>query len=177
MFGGELLLAWHVATTKPFSEMIAEEALKQKGFQPFNPKCYSVRVVKGRRTWTERCYMPGYIFIRFDSVDDRWPVINNTRGIRSLLYSAVEKPAPLREAVMQSIIDRCNGDGVVKEEELDLALTKVIPIGTMVRLLEGPFQGFSGPVIARQSDRVKVMLSLFGRPTETKVDLKSLELA
>lgn len=168
------MLAWHVATTKPFSEMIAEDELKRKGFQPFNPKCVSLRINKGRRTWTERCYMPGYIFIRFDASEDRWPIINSTRGIRSLLYSTVEKPAPLREAAMQLIIDRCNGD-TVREEELDLELTKVIPIGTMVRLFDGPFAGFTGRVKWRHADRVKVVLSLFGRATEATVDVKAIE--
>lgn len=170
------MLAWHAAVTQPFSEMVAEENLKRQGFQPFNPKCYSERITRGRRVLTERCYIPGYIFVRFDSVNDRWEAINSTRGIKSLMYAASEKPAPIREAVMQVLLDRCNGD-VVKAEDLDLAISRVIPIGALVKVTEGPFEGFVGPVKWNHNERVKVMLSLFGRSNPVKLPTTHVALA
>lgn len=175
--GRSHMLTWHVAATKPFCEMIAEEGLKKKGFAPFNPKCYVQRVVRGRRTWTERCYIPGYIFIRFDPVEDRrWPQINYVRGVASLLYSASERPAPIREQAMNVILERCNGD-VVKAEDIDLALSRVVPIGAMVRVQEGTFEGFVGRVAWSHEDRVKVVLSLFGRDTKVALPTKHVVMA
>jgi transcription antitermination factor NusG len=159
-------LNWHVATVKPFQEMIAEQGLRNKGFQPFNPKVYTQRVVRGARTWTERPYIPGYIFIRFDPVEDvHWPKINYVRGIQSLLYSASEKPAPIKDAAMAVLLDCCNGDRV-KAEDIDLALTKVLPVGSTVRVVNGAFSEFVGKVAWSDQDRVKVVLSLFGRQTK-----------
>lgn len=170
-------LCWHVATCKPFSEMIAEKSLTSKGFLAFNPKYYTERVTRGRRTWTERCYIPGYIFIRFDPVEDeRWPQINFARGIQTLLYSSAERPAPIRETAMNVLLDRCNGDRV-KAEEIDVALSRVVPIGSVVRVTEGSFEGFTGKVVWSAEDRLKVVLSLFGRPTKVSLANKAVALA
>lgn len=170
------VLTWHVAKTKPFSEMIAEASLHSKGFEAFNPKCYSHRVVRGRRTWTERCYIPGYIFIRFDPIEDeRWPQINFARGIQSLLYSASEKPAPIRDVVMNVLLDRCDGDRV-KAEEIDNVISRIIPVGATVRLQEGPFEGFTGKVVWSEDDRLKAVLSVFGRATKVTLPYKSVTM-
>lgn len=168
---------WHVAQTKPFSEMIAEEGLRRKGFQPFNPKCYSQRVVRGARTWTEHCYIPGYIFVRFDRLENpQWPTINYVRGIQRLLYSSSETPAPISDIAMNVLLDRCNGDRV-KAEDIDLALSKMLPIGSDVRVLEGPFVNFVGKVSWSSEERIKIVLSLFGRQTETTLSNRAVVLA
>ena len=172
-----MALSWHVASCKPFSEMIAEDGLRRKGFQPFLPKVYTQRIVRGRRTWTERCYIPSYIFIHFDPVEDvHWPKINYVRGINSLLYSASEKPAPIKDAVMAVLLDRCNGDRV-KAEDIDIALSRVVPIGSMVRLQEGPFTGFVGKVVWSTEDRLKALLSVFGRPTKVSLSNRQVVMA
>jgi transcription antitermination factor NusG len=171
------MLTWHVAQTKPFFEMIAEDGLRRKGFCPFNPKVYEERLVRGRRTWTERCYIPGYIFIRFDPLEDvHWPKINYVRGIHTLLYSASEKPAPIKDAAMAVLLDRCNGDRV-KAEDIDLALSRVVPIGSMVRVVEGTFSEFVGKVSWSAADRVKVVLSLFGRATNVSLPSRNVVMA
>lgn len=171
------MISWHVATSKPFSERIAEESLKRKGFAAFVPKVYTQSLVRGRRTWTERCYIPGYVFVRFDPVEDeRWPTINYARGIQTLLYAASERPAPIRESAMNVILDRCNGD-IVKAEDIDLALSRILPIGSMVRVQEGTFEGFVGKVAWSAQDRLKVVLSLFGRATKVSLLSKNVVMA
>ncbi len=156
--------------------MVAEEGLRRKGFQPFNPKCYAQRVVRGARTWTERPYIPGYIFVQFDPVEDNhWPTINFVRGIQTLLYSANEKPARIRDAAMAVLLDRCNGDRV-KAEDIDAALSKIVPIGSVVRVVAGSFEGFTGRVEWSDQDRVRVLLSLFGRPTKAVMLSRAVEL-
>lgn len=171
------MMSWYAAQTKPFSEMVAEASLGSKGFTVFNPKYYTERLTRGRRTWTERCYIPGYVFVRFDPVEDeRWPQINFARGIQTLLYSSVERPAPIRDKAMDVLINRCNGDRV-KAEELDFALSRVVPVGSVVRVGEGPFEGFIGKVVWSAEDRLRVVLSLFGRQTKVALSNKAVELA
>ena len=171
-----MALSWHVARTKNFSEMIAEKALRDKGFSSFNPKCYTERFTRGRRVLTERCYIPGYIFIQFDPVEQpNWPSINYTRGIHSLLYMGPEKAAPIRDSAMNIILDRCNGDRV-KAEDIDFAISKIIPVGANVKIVDGPFAGFEGPVKWSDGQRIKVLLSLFGRPMQTGFKSKHVEL-
>lgn len=172
-----MALSWHIASVKPFSEMIAENGLRSKGFQPFNPKVYTQKIVRGARTWTERPYISGYIFIRFDANEDtRWPTINYVRGIQTLLYSGPERPAPIKDAAMAVLLDRCNGDRV-KAEDIDLALSKVCPVGSMVRVVDGTFTDFVGKVAWSDQDRVKVVLSLFGRQTKVAMPSRAVVMA
>lgn len=171
------MISWHVATTKPFSEMIAENGLRNKGFFPFNPKVYTQRIVRGARTWTERPYIPGYIFVRFDPDEDsNWPQINFVRGVQTLLYSASERPAPIKDAAMAVLLDRCNGDRV-KAEDIDFALSKVFPVGSSVRLVDGAFSQFVGKVAWSDQDRVKVVLSLFGRQAKLTMPSRFVAMA
>jgi transcription antitermination factor NusG len=169
------MMRWHVVQTKPFSEMLAEEGIRRKGFQPFNPKVYVHRIVRGARTWTERCYIPGYIFVQFDAeAQPQWPTINFVRGVKALLYSAHETPAPVRDSAMRVLFERCNGDRV-KAEDIDTALSRVLPLDAQVRILSGPFEHHVGRVAWTDAERVRVVLSLFGRAT--KVELKTRAVA
>lgn len=171
------MLNWYVSTTKPFSEFVAERSLAAKGFNAFLPKYYTERIVRGSRTWTERCYIPGYIFVRFDPIEDeRWPQINFARGVHSLLYSSHERPAPIRDKVMNVILERCNGDRV-KAEDIDVAISNVLPIGSMVRVEQGTFEGFVGKVAWSVEDRLKVVLSLFGRQTKVSLPREHVVMA
>lgn len=170
------MLTWQVATVKPLCQLIAEENLRRKGFQAFNPKCYTQRIVRGVRMWIERFYIPGYIFVQFDPVEQtNWPTINYVRGIRSLLYSGVEKPAAVRDAAMRILFDRCNGDRV-KVEDIDAALSRIMPVGSNVRVNDGPLTGHKAVVEWSDADRVNVVLSLFGRPIKTSLPSRSVEL-
>lgn len=172
-----MTLCWHVATVKQFSERVAEKDLGVKGFTVFLPKYYTEQSSRGMRTWTERCYVPGYIFVRFDpEVDEHWPNINFARGIRTLLYSSAEKPAPIRDVVMNVLIDRCNGDRV-KAEELDAALSRVFPVGSTVRVVAGALEGHVAKVVWSAEDRLKIMLSVFGRATKVSLSSRSVEFA
>jgi transcription antitermination factor NusG len=163
---------WYVATTQPFSEMIAEASLSRIGIQSFNPKCRAVKIIRGRRIITERPYIAGYIFCRFDRDEDyAWRKIHSQRGIRTLISASAEEPTPIRDvAALDALIERCKGGDVIDESEADLAFNKFIPVGSEVRITEGPMQGHVGVVKLSQKDRVNVVLRMFKRPLA--VDLK-----
>lgn len=164
---------WYCATTLPFQELTAETNLRRQGFHPFNPKCETERVTRGREVLSRAPYIPGYIFINFDIDDDAWRKINSTRGIRQLIYGSHERPARIRQDAMQIILDKCNGQ-IVKLEEVDFALSKIVWPGAEVRVTDGPFAGFHGTVKWSKDDRAKVLMRLFGR--DTPADLKTNQL-
>lgn len=157
-----MAFAWYVAAVRPFSEMIAEESLGRLGIQSFNPKCRSVRVIRGRRQITDRPYITGYIFPRFDIEDDSWRLIHTQRGIHRLLSLDAEHPSPVRDAAMQALLDKCKGE-IIDEVEADAALSRFIPVGSLVRVSSGPFEGHSGIVKMSARDRISVLLGMFGR--------------
>jgi transcriptional antiterminator RfaH len=170
------MITWHVAITKPFQELIAERHLAQQAFQPFNPKVVVTKIVRNRETAIKSPYIPGYIFIRFDEDDERWKSINSTRGIRQLILAGSEKPAMVRDDAMQILIDRCSGSDIVTASQVDHALAKLIPIGSIVHVKTGPFTGMKGIVEWTYNERVNVLLAFLGAVRGIHMPAKAVEV-
>lgn len=131
--------------------------------------------MRGKKTEVERPYLPGYIFIRFDVLEDRWQPIHYTRGIKELIRATPERPIPIADKAMSILLDRCDGQ-YVRQEVVDACLNKLIPLGSTVRLTEGPFANFEGPVKWTSHDRVRVLINVFGRDVIAKMKTSNVEL-
>lgn len=167
--------AWYVAATLPGEGLRAEEHLDRQGFQSFNPLCATTKIVRGARVIRQTPYIPGYIFVRFDVHEDPWRKIYSTRGIKTLLGGNPERPTPVREDAMAILLDKCNGK-IVKAEHVDAALSRIVPVGSTVRIVEGPFNGHEAKVTWSHDDRVTAIMSLFGRPCELKLRSSDVQM-
>jgi transcriptional antiterminator NusG len=96
--------------------------------------------------------------------------INNIQGVIKFVGSG-RKPQPLHDDEIRKIL------GVETEE--DKAVHEEIPfqVGQVVEVTQGPFSDFSGTVQEVFSDKgkVKVEVSLFGRPTSVELDYTQLK--
>lgn len=149
--------------------MTAERVVSSAGFDVFNPKIITVRErSRGRTSEIIRPYVPGYMFVRFDIEHEGWQRINRMpgSGVRSLMYAADEVPAAVRDEALLPLMALCR-DGYVIEREADALL---VAVGQTVKILEGPFAGFSGPVESAAGWRIHVLVKIFGR--DTRVELK-----
>lgn len=171
--GDFTLRRWYVAATQPCAELVAEEQLGLQGFQPFVPKCLITRTTRGRRVTTERPYLPSYVFVRFDIDDDYWGAVNNTRGVKRLICSTPERPSAIRDDAMKVILDRCVGQ-YVKADEIDSAWSGIIKCGTVIKVTDGPFEGFEGPVMWSHADRVRALFTFFGAQREIPLSVKQV---
>ena len=155
---------WYVATTHSQSELIASSNLKLQGFNVFNPRCRVQRFLRGRRIIFFRSYLPGYLFVEFDVEDEAWRTIHSTRGIRGVLSASPEEPVRLRPGIVDEIKLMCDVEGFLLEKDTDEAiLVPLIPPGSVVQILDGPFKGFRGMVRRSSHTRVKlIMKSLLG---------------
>lgn len=141
--------------------------MEEQGFEVFNPRVMSTRMQRHKPTVTERAYIPGYIFVRFDLGEDCWFPINWTRGIRNIMPLAA-KPAPIADRVMAVMLDRCDlvrgSEGskhYVREDEVDFALAG-LRAGRFVSIIAGPLTGSTGRVTWTSQDRVKVLFEFLG---------------
>jgi transcriptional antiterminator RfaH len=158
--------------------MAEEHLLRQSsriGVTPFNPKVQSKRVERGSIVTRTRSYLPGYIFAHFDPDLSQWRSINGTRGVKSLMLSDHETPARVRDQVVFDILALCKGD-MVQQIEADDTLRKYIPVGSMAKITDGAFEGHAGRVELSDFDRVRIVLSIFGRPTPVVVPPVHCEL-
>lgn len=119
----------------------------------------------GKRTITTRKFFPSYLLVEMELNDEILHVINNIPGV-SRLIGVGQRPTPLREEEVERIL-----------EAIDTGKAKPTPeipfnIGEHVKVVDGPFSDFTGVVeeINPERGKLKVMVSIFGRPTPVELD-------
>ncbi len=129
-----------------------------------------VEIRNGKRvTVTKRLY-PGYVLVHMALNERTMHTVNNIQGVIKFVGSG-KAPQPLREDEMNKIL----GVEVERAEET----REEIPfhVGQVVEVMQGPFTDFSGTIQEVYADKgkVKVEVSLFGRPTSVELDYTQLK--
>jgi transcriptional antiterminator NusG len=129
-----------------------------------------MEIRNGKRvTVTKRLY-PGYVLVEMALNERTLHAINNIQGVIKFVGSG-KSPQPLREDEMNKIL------GI--EVETEETAQEEIPfhIDQVVEVTKGPFTDFSGTVqeVYPDKGKVKVEVSLFGRPTSVELDYTDLK--
>lgn len=183
---------WHVAELKPFAGPFAERFLARTrevvkaDWQIFNPQVRKTKKwSRDRERVSVRAYLSGYIFINFDVTDGQWPHINDVHGISSVMYSTGNNPATIPESSIRDLMSKCTVEYDDKDFErrfpkyfVDEAAADefIFKQGSIVRVVEGPMAGFSGPVDWSTRTKVMVLLGILGGQVPTEVKPKNLEI-
>ena len=127
-------------------------------------------VINGKKLTVERKLYPGYVLVEMQMGQEALHVVNSIQGVIKFVGSG-KAPAPLR----QEEVNRLLG---IADDVSAAGPTEEIPflVGQAVEITEGPFSDFSGTVEEVLSDKgkVKVSVSLFGRPTTVELDYLQL---
>jgi len=117
----------------------------------------------GAKTKVHKVF-PGYVLVKMIMTDESWHLVRNVRGVTGFVGSG-GKPIPLTE---QEIIDL----GVERHE-----VVVGFDVGDTVRVMDGPLEGFLGTVdeLEAAKDRVRVIVSMFGRETPVDLELNQVE--
>lgn len=130
-----------------------------------------VELKDGKRVTVTRRLYPGYVLVKMALNQRTMHVINNIQGVIKFVGPGKE-PQPLRDEEINKIL------GLAPTEE-ELEPQEEIPfrVGQVVEVTEGPFSDFSGTVQEVYADKgkVKVEVSLFGRPTSVELDYTQLK--
>ena len=113
----------------------------------------------------ERKIFPGYVLVKMVMSDESWYVVRNTRGCTGFVGPG-GKPIPLTEQEVAAL-------GVEKHEiEINYA------VGDTVKIIDGPLENFTGNVeeIDLDKNKVRVVVSMFGRETPVELELDQAEL-
>lgn len=132
-------------------------------------KVYQIR--KGKKISTERSYLPGYILIEAALVGEITHIIKNVPGVLGFLGPKNE-PVPLREAEVKRILGKVD-ELLEKDEEINVPFI----IGETVKVIDGPFNSFSGIIeeINEEKKKLKVMVKIFGRKTPLELSFLQVE--
>ncbi len=174
---------WYVASVRPRFEDKAVKRIKALGFGTFLPlaqqisikrRCRRGRWYDEKRTKTVKAF-PTYVFVYFDAADQGWRRIvqgdeAKRSGIRRFFGPDPERPRAVPAHEMDRLI-RESQDRAMTPQQVE----SLIEIGLAYRVTEGPFAGHVGAAEAVQGKEVRLGLTVFGRPTRTKVSAAQLE--
>jgi transcriptional antiterminator NusG len=124
----------------------------------------------GKRTVTTRKFFPSYILVETDMNDEVLHLINNTPGV-SRVVGVGGRPSPLKEDEVERILEALDTGKVKATPEIPYS------VGDHVRVIDGPFTDFTGVVdeVNAERGKLKVMVSIFGRPTPVELDFLQVE--
>ena len=113
----------------------------------------------------ERKVFPSYVLVKMVMTDESWYIIRNIRGVTGFV-GAAGKPVPLTE-------DEVYAMGVEKRQ-----IVVNYAVGDTVRIADGPLTSFNGVVEALdlEKEKVRVVVSMFGRELSTELDLDQVEV-
>ncbi len=168
------MMKWYIVHTYSGSEQRVKTAIleraKSAGLERFFgeilvPTEKIIEVVRGKKKSSSRKFYPGYIIVQMVLNDETWHLVRTTPKVTGLIGSK-DKPVPIPEEEVEKI-----------KKQMEEGSQKPKPKywfekGDQVRIEEGPFMNFHGVVdeVLVEKGKVRVLVSIFGRPTPVELD-------
>ncbi|MBA2292751.1 MAG: transcription termination/antitermination factor NusG [Gemmatimonadales bacterium] len=129
-----------------------------------------VEIKNGKKVTVERKLYPGYVIVEMGMSQEAQHVVNSLQGVIKFVGTS-KQPLALRADEVSRLLGQV-------EPEAESAPKEEIPflVGQAVEITEGPFSDFNGVVeeVLADKGKVKVSVSLFGRPTTVELDYLQL---
>jgi transcriptional antiterminator NusG len=134
-------------------------------------KVYQIR--KGKKVSKERNLYPGYVFVEANLIGEIPYVIKQTTNVIGFLTDKKGgSPIPLRQSEVNRMLGKVDE---LAENEAELNIPFVV--GEAVKVIDGPFNSFSGIIeeINEEKKKLKVMVKIFGRKTPLELSYMQVE--
>lgn len=130
-----------------------------------------VEMKSGQKNLSERKFFPGYILVEMEMSDETWHLVNSTPKVTGFVGGSAMKPTPISAKEVQNILRQIQ-EGVEKPRPKVL-----FENGEAVRVKDGPFTDFHGNVedVNYDKNKIRVSVSIFGRPTPVELDFSQVE--
>jgi transcription termination/antitermination protein NusG len=128
-------------------------------------------VKDGKKKSKTKNFFPGYILVQADLDNQVKDFILNTPSVMGFLGTKAS-PNPLQPEEVKRIVGR------ITQDETTERMETIFRNGDIVKIIDGPFNNFSGTVqeVNEEKMKIKVMVSIFGRKTPVEIDFVQAEL-
>ena len=152
-------------------ERIKLHGLEDKFGDVMVPTEEVVEMREGQKRRSERKFFPGYVLVQMELDEETWHLVKEVPKVLGFIGGSSDRPAPITEAEANQILNRVM-------EGVDKPRPKVLfEPGEVVRVIDGPFNDFSGVVenVNYDKSKLRVAVQILGRPTPVELDFGQVE--
>jgi transcription termination/antitermination protein NusG len=153
------------------AELSGNEKIRAKISDILVPMEKVFEVKDGKKRSRTKNFFPGYILLHADLDNQVKEFILNTPSVMGFLGTK-NNPNPLQPEEVKRIVGR------ITQDEDSERMETIFRSGDLVKIVDGPFNNFSGTVqeVNEEKMKIKVMVSIFGRKTPVEIDFVQAEL-
>ena len=143
---------------------IKNRELEDFFFEIIVPMEEQIEIKDGKKKTNLKKVFPGYVLIKMIVTEQSWYIVRNTRGVTGFVGSGTD-PIPLTNEEIRNMGFETTIINVDYE------------VNDSVKVVNGPLSGFIGTVqeINKEKNKVKVMVSMFGRETPVELEFSQVE--
>ena len=172
-------MEWYIVHTySGFEERVAETLRQRADALDMGDSFGEIRIPTetivelkgGKKRETQRKFFPGYMLVQMVMSDAAWHVVKNTPKVTGFVGTG-KKPTPLTQEDVERIVEQVTS---AKEKPKP---KHMFDKGEPVKIVDGPFNNFSGVVeeVNLDRDTLKVMVTIFGRQTPVELNFLQVE--
>jgi len=156
--------------SETIKEMIQKKELSDKISEVLVPIHEVTVVKKGKRVQKKKKYFPSYVLVKMEMSKELYHMIKNIQKVTGFL-GAAGAPARVSDKEIDKILGNIKEGSLVPEPSISFE------VGEQVKVCEGPFASFTGLVeeVDEEKSRLKVAVSIFGRPTPIELEYNQVE--
>lgn len=162
---------------KHLARIMESQEFKEQLFDVKVPQEEVVEVRDGKKRVTSKKFLPGYILLEMDLGDARWKELTSSirriQGVTAFVGAQTgRKPQPISGDEVRSILQK---SGAIKNQNVRPRQT--FSLGEPVRIVDGPFDSFTGTVeeVNLEKGKLRVSVGIFGRSTPVELDFLQVE--
>nr|GIR51722.1 MAG: transcription termination/antitermination protein NusG [Gammaproteobacteria bacterium] len=182
IIGVEMSKSWYVLNSYSGYENKAKEQLLERitlnGMEDFFGKIEvpseEITEMKGGKEKTiQKKFFPGYILVEMEMNDDTWHLVKETPRVLGFIGGTKTNPRPISENEANRILNQIESGVETTSQQ------NIYEAGEMIRVIDGPFNDFSGVIeeVDSEKGKVKVAVMIFGRSTPVELDFNQIERA
>ncbi len=179
MENNELVKKWYIVNTQTGCENSAKnsilEKIKAHQLDPYFgeiliPAESVIELVKGEKKTRSKKFFPSYIFIQMHLNDQTWQLVRHASKVLGFVGGKT-RPPEVPEAEVLRVTQQMQGISEKPKHKFKFSM------GDAVTVTDGPFSNFNGTIeeVNEDKGKVKVLVSIFGRPTPVELDFLQVE--